>query len=236
MTIYFSKTTSDKDRSFAHQSYQASEGDPAILPASRWSYRGAGKLLLDYVLVLLSLPVALPLIGLLALLVALDGGSPFYWQRRLGRNGAVFHMLKLRTMVLGADEVLIRYLASNPEARREWNDKQKLSKDPRITWIGQILRKTSLDELPQFWNVFRGQMSLVGPRPMMFEQKDLYPGLAYFRMRPGITGRWQISDRNKCSFAERAVFDAVYYRDISLKADIYILFRTVGVVFRGTGC
>jgi len=198
-------------------------------------YRTRGKALLDYFLVLLAIPVVLPLIGIVALLVALGGGSPFYTQRRLGRNGVIFNMLKIRTMIPEADEVLAAYLASNPEARREWNEKQKLCNDPRVTRLGGILRKTSLDELPQLWNVLRGDMSLVGPRPMTVAQKALYPGRAYFEMRPGITGNWQVSDRNESSFVERATFDEKYYWSVSLKTDIALLYSTIWVVIRGTG-
>jgi len=183
-----------------------------------------------------SVPVVLPLVAILALLVALDGANPFYRQQRVGRNGKVFSILKIRTMVPDAEHTLEAHLASNADARREWDHKQKLSDDPRITRLGAILRKASLDELPQLWNVLRGDMSLIGPRPMMVEQRALYPGVAYYHMRPGITGLWQVSERNESSFAERATFDTAYYNDLSLKTDLSILARTVGVVLRGTGC
>lgn len=199
-------------------------------------YRSAGKIALDYLLVLAALPVVIPVIAILALLVALDGAAPFYVQRRVGRNGRIFKMFKLRTMVPGADRILQDYLDQNPEARREWDHTQKLRHDPRITRIGRILRKTSLDELPQLLNVLFGEMSLIGPRPMMIAQQVLYPGAAYYSLRPGITGLWQVSDRNESSFAERATFDTIYYNRVSLKSDISILIRTVGVVLRGTGC
>jgi lipopolysaccharide/colanic/teichoic acid biosynthesis glycosyltransferase len=198
-------------------------------------YASTGKRLLDFALAVMSLPVVLPLVGICVLLVALNGGAPFYRQRRIGRYGKVFYMLKIRTMVADADHVLEDHLAANPALRREWDEKQKLCCDPRITRIGSVLRKTSLDELPQLWNVLRGEMSLVGPRPMMIKQEMLYPGLSYYRMRPGITGLWQVSERNESSFAERATFDADYYRQLSLKTDLSILVRTVKVVLRATG-
>jgi len=200
-------------------------------------YRSAGKGFFDYLLVLASLPVVVPLIGILALLVALDGAAPFYRQRRVGRNGKVFQMLKLRTMVPEAEHILQALLESDPEARREWDHKQKLCHDPRITPLGNILRKASIDELPQLWNVLRGEMSLIGPRPMMVEQERLYPnpGAAYYRLRPGITGLWQVSERNLSSFTERSAFDTEYYKGLSFKMDLSIFMRTIGVVLRGTG-
>jgi exopolysaccharide production protein ExoY len=151
-------------------------------------YDGPGKRLFDLAFVaLIALPVVLVL-AVLSILVAMDGHSPFYVQKRLGMHGKVFRMYKLRTMVPNADKVLNAYLDSNPEARAEWDRNQKLRKDPRVTWIGRLIRKTSLDELPQFLNVLKGEMSVVGPRPMMTDQRDLYPGTEYFEMRPGITG------------------------------------------------
>ena len=120
-------------------------------------------------------------------------------------------------------------------ARAEWDASQKLRDDPRITRVGRILRRTSLDELPQLWNVLRGDMSLVGPRPMMPSQRSLYPGRAYFALRPGLTGLWQVSKRNEASFAERASFDDDYYRRLSFALDARVLVATVRVVLRATG-
>lgn len=198
-------------------------------------YASAFKRGLDILMIVLALPVALPLIGIMALLAACDGASPFYRQQRIGRGGKVFGLLKIRTMVPEADAQLEAYLARNPEARREWDETQKLKCDPRITRFGRFLRKTSLDELPQLWNVLKGEMSIVGPRPMMVDQQALYPGQAYYRLRPGITGPWQVSDRNNCSFAGRAKYDADYEAELSLATDLSILIRTVSVVVRGTG-
>lgn len=203
--------------------------------ASKGVYASALKRGLDILMIVLALPVALPLIGLMALLAAADGASPFYRQERIGRGGRVFGLLKIRTMVPNADAQLEAYLAKNPAARREWDETQKLKCDPRITRFGRFLRKTSLDELPQLWNVLKGEMSIVGPRPMMVDQKALYPGQAYYRLRPGITGPWQVSDRNNCSFAGRAKYDADYEADLSFATDLSILLRTVSVVVRGTG-
>ncbi|HBQ37107.1 MAG TPA: sugar transferase [Rhodobacteraceae bacterium] len=198
-------------------------------------YRRAVKRVLDVAISIILIPIALLILVPAAFLVSLDGAAPFYWQKRIGRNGRVYSMLKLRSMVPNADAMLNDYLDENPKARREWDELQKLKNDPRITPIGRIIRKTSIDELPQIWNVLTGDMSLVGPRPIMCNQRKLYPGLDYYSMRPGITGYWQISDRNECSFAERALFDAEYHNEMSFGTDIAVLTRTVGVVLRATG-
>ena len=183
---------------------------------------------------ILAVPVTI-IVLIFAALVALDGKSPFYVQRRLGRAGRGFNMIKLRSMVANADALLEDYLAKNPEEAREWEEKQKLLNDPRITPIGHIIRKTSLDELPQLWNVLMGDMSLVGPRPIMVDQKPIYPSAAYYDLRPGITGPWQVSARNDSSFAERADYDATYLDDLTLAKDIKIMWQTVGVVVDATG-
>ncbi len=208
---------------------------PALINPAKGAYRRFIKRVLDVLLVLI---VALPVLVVvlpLALLVMLDGKSPFFVQDRVGHKGRVFRMVKLRTMIANADTALDAYLASDPAARAEWDLHQKLHDDPRITPVGNLLRKTSLDELPQFWNVLIGDMSIVGPRPMMVSQKAIYPGTEYYAMRPGITGFWQISDRNESSFSERANFDRSYYLLLSLPTDLWVMIKTVGVVLRGTG-
>lgn len=199
-------------------------------------YHGGVKRALDIVLVLLSAPLALMIVGLICPLIALDGKSPLYRQDRIGRGGRRFRMWKLRSMVADADGRLETHLAANPAARNEWDAHQKLRQDPRITRIGRMIRKSSIDELPQLWNVLTGDMSLVGPRPMLPSQQALYPGTAYYAMRPGITGVWQISVRNESSFAERAHYDAQYFGKLSLWTDLTVLLRTVRVVACGTGC
>lgn len=213
---------------------------PALVPShaikTNGFYNVFAKRPIDVLLVLLGLPIALPLIALMAVLVALSGGNPFYVQKRLGLNGRVYSMLKLRTMVKDADTKLSAYLAQNPAAKAEWDSTQKLRHDPRITPIGRILRKTSLDELPQILNVLRGDMSLIGPRPMMVCQESLYDNDSYYDMRPGITGLWQVSRRNEASFFERAQIDAKYARRLSFRADLRILVDTFRVVINGTGC
>lgn len=198
-------------------------------------YRSFAKRGLDIGIVLLALVPVLLVMAPLCLLIMLDGHSPLYRQARIGRNGRVFRMWKLRSMVHDADARLEAHLAANPRARVEWDHAQKLRDDPRITPIGSLIRKTSLDELPQLFNVLMGDMSLVGPRPMMVDQQTLYPGTAYYAMRPGITGIWQTSLRNETSFAERAIFDARYFRELSLLTDVRLIGKTFRVVLKGTG-
>jgi lipopolysaccharide/colanic/teichoic acid biosynthesis glycosyltransferase len=215
---------------------QVSKDETNNSPAGIQSfYARYGKRPLDILLVLLAAPFLLPVVLLLALVIWYNGEKPFYTQLRVGRSGRSFRLWKLRTMVGNADACLAEYLDANPEAKAEWDLTQKLKKDPRITSTGRFLRKTSLDELPQLWNVFRGDMSIVGPRPMMLDQATLYPGADYYHLRPGVTGLWQISDRNESSFAARAGFDARYANDLSLRQDAMIVAKTVGVVLRCTG-
>lgn len=198
-------------------------------------YRRLTKRVLDISLTLIAAPVAVPLVLLMSLLIVLDGRSPFYFQERVGLHGRTFRIWKLRTMVHDADAQLETYLSQNAAARLEWETTQKLKKDPRITLVGRILRKASLDEVPQLWNVLVGDMSLVGPRPIMASQRQSYFGRSYYNLRPGMTGLWQISDRNECDFVDRVRYDNIYDRMVSLKTDFSVLIRTVGVVLRGTG-
>ncbi len=209
-------------------------GDTFSIEA-RGLYRRRFKRVFDVALVLLAAPFVVPIVLVLALLVMRDGHSPFYWSSRVGRMGREFGMMKLRTMVHDADTRLEEHLASDPKAAAEWLGTQKLKFDPRITAFGRFLRKTSLDELPQLWNVIKGEMSLVGPRPMMPSQRTLYPGRAYYSLRPGVTGPWQVSDRNESEFAKRADFDLEYTRNLSFAYDLRLLGRTVDVVLRCTG-
>ena len=199
------------------------------------AYRRFGKRALDIALVLLAAPMVLPVIALLVILVRTDGGPAFYGQNRVGRDARLFKLWKLRSMVVDADARLEECLASDPAARAEWDRSQKLRNDPRITRWGAALRKSSLDELPQLWNVLRGDMSLVGPRPFLPEQTEMYPGGAYYMMRPGLTCFWQTGDRNDSSFAARAIDDARYAREMSMGTDITLIFKTFGVMMRATG-
>lgn len=201
------------------------------------AYPGGGKRLLDVVLAaLLIVPVG-AVVALLAAIVALDGANPFFGHRRMGRHGRMFRCWKLRSMVPDAEQRLARHLAEDPAAAREWAETQKLTRDPRVTAIGRLLRKTSLDELPQLWNVLRGEMSLVGPRPVTAEEMVRYGRArwAYLSVRPGITGPWQVLGRNRLSYAERVRLDADYAREVSLALDVGLMLRTVPVVLRLTG-
>ena len=198
-------------------------------------YRRVVKRAMDVALVVAVAAPTLAILVPLMAIIALDGRSPIYVQKRLGRGGQVFRMFKLRSMVADADQILDTYLARKPEARAQWDRTQKLKNDPRITFFGAFIRKTSLDELPQLMNVLLGDMSLVGPRPMMVAQKELYPGAAYYEMRPGITSLWQVSERNESSFSERASYDTAYFRQMSLGTDLKVMAQTVKVVFRATG-
>ncbi len=205
---------------------------PAVAPGF---YRRFAKRVLDLALVLLAAPIVLPVIVMLSILVAIDGSNPFYLQERVGAGGRSFRMWKLRTMVPDAKAALDGLLARDEAARAEWDTTQKLKDDPRITRVGRFLRRSSLDELPQLWNVLRGDMSLVGPRPMMPEQQILYSGDSYYRLRPGITGPWQVSARNLSTFADRAKFDFDYDMNLSFPTDVRILSSTVRVIVKATG-
>lgn len=229
MVIRIKVGPSDFTQPIAHQRERRE------VPRRDRMYRRAFKRGLDVAFVVLALPIIVPTIVALAAMIAAKGHSPFYRQDRVGRGGHVFTLWKLRTMVPDADARLQKHLAEDEAARREWDAFQKLKSDPRITPIGHLLRKTSLDELPQLWNVLKGDMSLVGPRPMMPEQRTLYPGSAYYLLRPGVTGLWQVSDRNTSTFARRAEFDADYERTLSFTTDVKVLVATVGVVLRCTG-
>lgn len=166
-----------------------------------------------------------------------DNGPVFYTQERIGQNGKIFKMYKYRSMVVGADEKLEKYLAENENAREEYKKYKKLKNDPRITIIGKILRKTSLDEFPQFINVLKGDMSLVGPRPYLLREKEEMNGFFKYitSCKPGITGLWQTSGRSDTTFTERLTLDMSYYYNHSLKSEIKILYKTVRNVIKKEG-
>ena len=193
----------------------------------------------DLFLIILALPFLLPLLLLVGLAVRASGHPVLYSQSRVGRGGKTFRFWKFRTMAPGADAELAALLASDPKLAQEWRTRQKLGNDPRVTRVGRFLRRSSLDELPQVWNVIRGDMSLVGPRPFLPEQRDLYDlhtGTAgYYRIRPGMTGLWQVSDRNGCGFKGRVHLDDRYFRDFSLAQDLVVICRTIRAIYRGTG-
>jgi Undecaprenyl-phosphate galactose phosphotransferase WbaP len=182
--------------------------------------------------------LALPLIVALGLLVMLTSRGPmFYGQERIGRGGRRFKAWKFRTMVPNADAVLAGYLAQHPELSAEWEAFHKLKRDPRITWMGRWLRALSLDEIPQIWNVLIGDMSLVGPRPIVSAETRKYADRyqQYSQVLPGITGLWQVSGRNNTTYAERVDLDAYYVQNWSIWLDLYILACTIKVVLLGEG-
>ncbi|MGJ3230766.1 MAG: exopolysaccharide biosynthesis polyprenyl glycosylphosphotransferase [Oceanicaulis sp.] len=195
------------------------------------------KRTIDVVVSSIGLLALLPLLLPVTLLVKLDGGPLLFGQDRVGRYGRRFKCWKFRTMVVDAEARLAAMLAADPELRAQWEAYQKLDHDPRITPVGHLLRKSSLDELPQLLNVLRGEMSLVGPRPIMLDQIDVYGAAldAYVRMRPGLTGLWQVNGRNETTFAERARLDDWYARNWSLWRDFVILVKTVPEVFGRSG-
>ncbi len=196
------------------------------------------KRALDMLTAALGLILGAPLLLLISALVRMDSPGPaLHWQWRVGRGDRLFRMVKFRSMRAGAEDELDSMLEGDPLTRTTWQELQKLYRDPRLTRVGRRLRRTSLDELPQLWNVLRGEMSLVGPRPILPSQRAAY-GLAlesYIRLPPGITGLWQVSGRNRLSFAERVALDQRYVKERSLRLDLQILLRTVVIVFRSEG-
>ncbi|MGV6987519.1 undecaprenyl-phosphate galactose phosphotransferase WbaP [Testudinibacter sp. P80/BLE/0925] len=181
--------------------------------------------------------IASPLFGYLFLKIRQDGGCATYSQIRIGRNGKPFHCYKFRTMVMNSSAILQELLASDQTAREEWAKSFKLKNDPRITNVGQFLRKTSLDELPQLWNVLKGEMSLVGPRPVIRQELKFYKDDVsyYYMVRPGMSGLWQVSGRSDTDYNTRVYLDAWYVKNWSLWNDIAILAKTANVVVRGKG-
>ena len=174
-----------------------------------------------------------PLYFAVALSIWLSGGGYIYYrQTRLGRDGKPFLAYKFRSMVANAEQVLEEFLAQDAVALAEWKTFQKLNNDPRIIPIGKFIRRFSIDELPQFWNVLRGDMSLIGPRPCMERQRSLYGNAwkHYTTMRPGLTGLWQVSGRNNLSFAQRVALDTEYVTSWSLVLDAKILLKTFRAV------
>ncbi|MEX3239755.1 undecaprenyl-phosphate galactose phosphotransferase WbaP [Serratia quinivorans] len=178
-----------------------------------------------------------PILAILAYLVSKDGGKAIYGHERVGRDGNKFKCLKFRSMVMNSQEVLKNLLENDPEARSEWDKDFKLKNDPRITRVGKFIRKTSLDELPQLFNVLKGEMSLVGPRPVIEKELERYAGdVDYYLMaKPGMTGLWQVSGRNDVDYDTRVYFDAWYVKNWSLWNDIAILFKTINVVLKRDG-
>lgn len=202
-------------------------------PRRQWIKRCA-----ELALILLFSPLILLLSVIIALVIKLDSKGPvLFGHKRIGLDGNEIKIWKFRTMVQNAGDVLNECLQSDPALRAEWEEKHKLTCDPRITKVGHFLRRTSLDELPQLWNVMRGDLSLVGPRPIVWDEVDKYEGgfVLYKKVKPGLTGLWQVSGRSGTSYSERVKLDAFYVRNWSVWLDIYILLKTPGEVFRCRG-
>ena len=209
-----------------------------LIPLEVWAYRNKAVLKIESIIkrtidiigslvgIIALIPLTL-IIGLANLIVG-DTGPLFYSQKRIGKDGKIFKMFKYRSMVVGAEEKLKNYLEENEKAREEYKKYKKLKQDPRITKIGNFIRKTSLDEFPQFINVLKGEMSLVGPRPYLPEEKEEING--YFRyitsVKPGITGFWQVNGRSNVTFYDRLDMDMKYFYQHSLKLDVKILKQT----------
>jgi undecaprenyl-phosphate galactose phosphotransferase len=195
------------------------------------------KAAFDHVVAMMLLILLAPLLGTLSMMVRLEGGPAFYRHRRIGAGGRTFDCIKFRTMVVDSEAVLRRVLAEYPEAAEEWNATQKLRNDPRVTRLGQFLRRSSLDELPQLFNVLRGEMSLVGPRPIVQAEIARYADDIdyYYETKPGLTGLWQVSGRSDTSYARRVRLDVWYVRNWTLWHDIAILLKTIPAVFLQRG-
>lgn len=189
-------------------------------------------------LCLIALPIVLVLCLFIAIWITLDSkGGVIYRQERIGHGGKHFIIYKFRTMIQNADEILEKCLAENPELARQWKENQKLKDDPRLTRVGHFLRKTSLDELPQVFNVLLGNMSLVGPRPIVEDEKERYG--RYFaefcEVYPGLTGIWQTSGRNNTTYAERVAFDHYYINHWNIWLDFWIMAKTIPQIIKGYG-
>lgn len=200
---------------------------------------GYAKRSFDLSAAFIAIALLLPLICLIALAIRLsDGGPAFFRHRRIGRSGIPFDCFKFRTMAVNSDDVLRHHLAANHEAAQEWSATRKLKNDPRITALGAALRKTSVDELPQLFNIVKGEMSLVGPRPIVAAEVSKYGDRIthYFSARPGLTGKWQVSGRNDVDYESRVKLDCGYVENWSFWQDLSIIIKTVGVVVSSRGC
>ena len=240
------QTTSSDLGIYGYNVPSASRSRPRVLhwteaaakPSTHSFAYAFGKRAVDLVLITALLPVLVPVCLVIAIMVKLTSRGPaFYSHRRICRHGAFFSMWKFRTMCSDSAEVLDRYLEGNSEARREWVSCHKLRYDPRVTPIGGFLRKYSLDELPQAWNVLRGQMSLVGPRPVVAAEVEKYQDdfSFYTRVKPGVTGLWQVSGRSRTTYMERVALDCKYVATWSLWLDLKILARTFRSVVSSDG-
>ena len=209
----------------------AARGHPEIAKPVGGSVKRVIDVAIALTTTILLLPVMLIIMGLIKLVM---GGPIFFAHFRIGHRGKPFRCYKFRTMVTDAEEALARHLARDPKAAQEWLETRKLRNDPRVTFIGRLLRKSSLDELPQLINVLRGEMSCVGPRPIVAHELQRYGPHAteYLQARPGVTGLWQVSGRSTLSYADRVALDSHYVQNWSLWNDFIILGKTVFVVMK----
>lgn len=194
--------------------------------------------ILDITMIVLAVPYIILVIVIIAISSKIDSPGPvFYRQARIGRYGRKFHVYKFRTMVQNADQILQKYLDSSPELKSQWVETQKLKQDPRITRLGALLRKSSLDELPQLWNIVLGDMSLVGPRPIVDSEVEKYGQCfdLYTQVRPGLTGLWQVSGRNNTTYEHRVELDEYYVHNRCVKLYFKILWKTIFVVLKREG-
>lgn len=200
-------------------------------------YAAHGKRMVDIILAIIISPIVVTVIAVLWLMIRAGGGPGCFAHERVGQHGRVFKCWKLRTMHTGSSDEFDAYLANNSEAAAEWDKNHKLQQDDRVTRLGRILRRTSLDELPQIWNVLIGDMSFVGPRPIVKAELMRYGARKshYLALRPGITGLWQVSGRNSVSYAKRVSLDVKYQKRQSPILDLKILFLTFAVVLDGDG-
>lgn len=213
----------------------AVEGSSPRSHNPRGRFGGRSKRAADIAIASLSLVLLSPLLLIVALAIRVSMGAPvFYGHTRVGTNGRLFSCLKFRTMVNNSAEILTQHLAVNPESKDEWDRSRKLFADPRVTWLGRMLRRSSIDELPQILNVLAGDMSCVGPRPIVAEELACYGVHAreYLAAVPGLTGIWQVSGRNTLSYDERTKLDALYVRRWSMSLDMAILLKTVPCLLR----
>lgn len=211
---------------------------PAAVSHAEVALGGGAKRVVDIVTASIALLLLWPLIAIALIATWISSPGPLiFGHERIGFNGRNFRCLKIRTMVTNADVVLRDLLESDPGAAREWEESQKLRNDPRVHRVGAILRKTSIDELPQLWNVIKGDMSIVGPRPIVAAEVRRYSHnfSAYTATRPGITGLWQVMGRSDCSYEERVSFDIAYVSGWTLVRDVWIMVKTFHVVLSWSG-
>jgi lipopolysaccharide/colanic/teichoic acid biosynthesis glycosyltransferase len=237
--VFPTVTTAEAAQTFRYlPQVMAVDSTEDVTPLAQKSMYRYGKRAIDLGVAMAMLPVIIGGGGILALLIKLDSRGPlFYRHRRIGYQGRTFYMWKFRTMRVDGDRILSEYFEQHPEALLEWKRCHKLKNDPRVTTLGQFLRITSLDELPQILNVLNGEMSFVGPRPIVSEEVEKYAGRFsyYVAAKPGITGLWQVSGRNEVDYPQRTAYDEHYVREWSPLLDAKIFLKTFWTVWRRHG-